>query len=158
SDEDCDYLELQRTFEGDLCLQRQILLARKDHFLFVADALLAESPSAIEHRFTLPLAPGVSFQGANETREGFLVASPKSATATNARPQALVLPLALPEWRIDRRLGTLEAGDDGLTLSQATAAGRGMYAPLFLDLDTRRMTKPVTWRQLTVAENREVQP
>src|SRR4029077_2476291 len=30
SDEDCDYLELQMTFEGNICLQRQVLLARKD--------------------------------------------------------------------------------------------------------------------------------
>jgi hypothetical protein len=158
SDEDCDYLELQMSFDGGVCLQRQILLGRKDHFLFVGDALLECSGRLIEHRFTLPLAPGVTFQGAAETREGFLSSGgSKGNGGSRNRPQALVLPLALPEWRMDRRGGDLESNEAGITLRQA-ATGRGMYVPLFLDLDPRRMTKPVTWRQLTVAENREVQP
>ncbi len=30
-----------------------------------------------------------------------------------------------------------------------------MYAPLLMDLDPRRSRQPLTWRQLTVAENRK---
>jgi hypothetical protein len=33
-----------------------------------------------------------------------------------------------------------------------------MFAPLFLDLKPRRMRRPLTWRQLTVAEGLEIQP
>lgn len=161
SDEDCDYLELELGFESNARLQRQMLLARKDRFLFVADAILAgELVRKIEHRLSLPLAADVAFQAAAETREGILSASPagKSAVATRGRLQALVLPLALPEWRIDRRVGSLECNEGKLSLRQATSAGRAMFAPLFIDLDPRRMTRPATWRQLTVAENREIQP
>ena len=33
-----------------------------------------------------------------------------------------------------------------------------MLAPLFFDLRARRMTRPLTWRQLTVAESLKTQP
>jgi hypothetical protein len=39
-----------------------------------------------------------------------------------------------------------------------SANGRCLFAPLFVDLKPRRLAKPLTWRQLTVAENLTVQP
>jgi len=44
-----------------------------------------------------------------------------------------------------------------LELRQSTL-GRSLFAPLFFDLDRRRFGKPLTWRQLTVAESLAVQP
>jgi hypothetical protein len=33
------------------------------------------------------------------------------------------------------------------------AEGRALLAPLWIDLDPRRIRQPLTWRRLTVAEN-----
>lgn len=48
------------------------------------------------------------------------------------------------------------ATSQGLELHQA-ADGRRLMAPLFLDLDPRRMRRRLTWRQLTVAESLSIQ-
>ncbi len=148
SDEDVDYLELQIDLAGDVCVQRQMLLGREDHFLLLADAVLGPRSGKLEYRGCLPLCPEISFSEADETREGFLVGSKRRAS---------VLPLALPEWRCDRRLGELSQTGRGLELRQSTQ-GRRLYAPLWFDLDRRRTGRPLTWRQLTVAESLVIQP
>jgi hypothetical protein len=144
SDDDVDYLELEAQFDGAR-VQRQMLLARQDRFLLLADAVLGPEPRRIEYRGTLPLRPGVSFRAAEETREGWLA---------GRKPRCAVLPLALPEWRGDSRGGDLSWDEAGLQLSHA-AQGRSLFAPLWIDLDPRRRECPLTWRQLTVAELRE---
>jgi hypothetical protein len=153
SDDDVDFLELEMQLSGGLRLQRQMLLARQDHFLLLADIVLGVEPGRIQYLGRLPLCSGISFRGAGRSREGFLVGSKR---------RALVLPLALPEWRADRpgtrlRVGRLVQTSRGLELRQSAQARR-LYAPLFLDLDRRRMTHRTTWRQLTVAESLEIQP
>jgi hypothetical protein len=145
SDDDVDYLELEAEFTGGVRVQRQMLLARQDRFLLLADAVLGSEPWRIDYRGTLPLRPGVSFRPADDTREGWL---------TGRKPRATVLPLALPEWRGDPRGGALAWHDAGLELTQ-TGAGPSLFAPLWIDLDPRRQDCPLTWRQLTVAELRE---
>ena len=147
-DDDVDYLELEIELEGQWRLQRQICLARDDRFLYVADAVVGQSPAAICYRCRWPLCGDVRFAAAEETCEGLLVGRKKLG---------LVLPLALPEWRTDRRLGQLASSPGGLELQQA-ANSQNLYAPLFVDLDPRRLRKAVTWRQLTVAENLEIVP
>jgi hypothetical protein len=143
SHERADYLELSSEFSEGLRVKRQILLARKDRFLFLADAIVAREPGKLDYRACLPLASATRFDGAEESREGFL---------TGPSRRALVLPLALPEWRADARFGSLEPTEHGLELSQP-AQGCGTYAPLFIDLQPRRFREPFTWRRLTVAEN-----
>ena len=113
----------------------------------VADAILGLRPSRLEYRGCLPLCPRVSFRGADRSREGFLVGSKR---------RALVIPLALPEWRAEqpsdggafmshRCTGELRQTAGGLELCQSADA-RHLYAPLFFDLERRRMTRPLTWR------------
>jgi hypothetical protein len=68
----------------------------------------------------------------------------------------LVLPLALPEWRSDAHIGTLEQTGRRLELAQR-AEGTCLFAPLLVDLKPRRFAQRLTWRQLTVAENLAVQ-
>ncbi len=148
SDDDVDFLELEIEFSGGLRVQRQMLLAREDHLLLLADVVLDSRPRRLEYRGCLPLCPAVSFKPADQTREGFLIGSKR---------RALVLPLALPEWRADRRPGRLVQTEKGLELHQSTRA-RSLYAPLLFDLDRHRMTRPMTWRQLTVAESLVIQP
>jgi hypothetical protein len=183
SDEDVDYLELEIELVEGFRLQRHIVMARKDRFLLLADAVLGPRRAALDYRSTLPLGPQVAFKPASKTTEGALV---------GRKERALVLPLALPEWRDDVSqlavsqlaaqtsgsvplLGASSAGNGfakrnclfqaaahvgerrELELRQSTF-GRALFAPLFFDLEPRRFDKPLTWRQLTVAELLVAQP
>lgn len=148
SDEDIDYLELEIALSGGLRMQRQIALARRDGFLLLADAILGSRSTRLDYTGRLPLCHGVSFEPTAEGREGFLM---------GRRRVGLVMPLALPEWRTEKGIGTLSTTSAGLELRQSTE-GRAMFAPLFLDLNPRRMTRPMTWRRLTVAESLVIQP
>ncbi len=150
SDAKVDYLELELRLSAGLKVQRHILLAREDRFLLLADAVLGRRPARLDYQGCLPLGPGIEFQPARETREGFLVGS-------GAKRRALAIPLALPEWRSDRGGGSLRGTDRGLELCQS-ARGRALWAPLWLDLKPRRIARPLTWRQLTVAEHSVIQP
>ena len=93
SDKDVDYLELEIALENGWRCQRQILLAREDEFLFMADALLGGQPADIQYRSTLPLGSHIRFDTTLESREGFLEGSKR---------RGLVLPLALPECALRR--------------------------------------------------------
>lgn len=146
-DHDVVYVELETSLPGGLHVQRQILLGRDEQFLFMADAVLGEQRGPITYRASLPLAGGTRFEPEAETREGYLAAE---------KPQALVLPMALPEWRSDPRHGSLTADGGRLVLTQRAEAAN-LFCPLFIDLKPRRLSKKRTWRQLTVAENRVIQ-
>lgn len=148
SDDRVDYLELASRFDGGLCVERQILLAREDRFLLLADVLLARGPAKLEYRSRLPLDPTTRFDESEEGREGFLA---------GRRRWGRVLPLALPECRAGACSGSLQRTEHGLELAQSSD-GRGLFAPLFVDLDPRRFRRPLTWRRLTVAENLAAQP
>jgi hypothetical protein len=148
SDDDVDYLELHNLLAGGVRVERHMLLAREDSFLLVADAIVAEAPIGLEYRQCLPLCDGIAFEPTDQTHEGYLVGRKK---------RALVLPLGLPEWRNGAGDDSLAQTGRRLELRQRTERQR-LFAPLFLDLSPRRMTGQVTWRQLTVAENREILP
>ncbi len=148
SDNDVDFLELSIELSGGARLERQILLAREDHFLLLADYLLDTPGGQLKHTSRLPLEGTIKLVPEKETREALLVA---------AKPVARVFPLALPEWRVDPRIGELTASDGHLQWTQQ-ALGTNMAAPVFIDLDRRRLAKQCTWRQLTVAQSLETQP
>jgi hypothetical protein len=149
SDDDVDYLELEIQLDAGLRVQRHMLLARDDRVLLLADAVLGARPAALQYRGLLPLCDGIRFRQACENREGVLL---------GRKRRARVLPLALPEWQpANRQHGELRQTARGLELRQAIE-GRSLFAPLFLDLDRDRLSEPVTWRQLTVAESLRVQP
>ena len=111
SDEEVDYLELEIELAGGVKLERQIVLAREDRFLLLADAVLGSLPGELEYRGVLPLAPQVHFQPAAEGREGLLVRGNAASKPKRSadRPLAQVLPLALPEWRANPSTGELQA-------------------------------------------------
>ncbi len=146
TDKDVDYLELETSFGKGVRVQRQILFAREDRFLLLADAMLTKAPGKLHYQASWPIDSGTVVSPRKRSRE---------VTITAGKPRAEVLPLALPEWRRDIRVGELEAKGDSLQLSQSIE-GCGLYAPLFIDLDPRRRGRPVTWRQLTVAEDRKI--
>jgi hypothetical protein len=147
SDEQVDYMELELDLSGGLRLQRSFLLARHEKFAMVADAVLGSPSSELSYTGRLPLAVDARVRPQDETRE---------LTLLTKRPAARVLPLALPEWRSDTRWGSFQAEDAHLVLCQ-TGTGN-LFAPLFIDLSRRRLRRECTWRQLTVAETRQVVP
>ena len=146
--DDLDFLELEIELSRGVQLQRQFILSRNDDFLIVADAVLATEAGEFDYRCKWPLAPGVSGMQETETRELYLTAG---------KIQSLVLPLALPEWRVARHNGQLDFDDDGLELRQ-NSSGRALYAPLVFDLSPKRSKRPRTWRPLTVAEQLKIVP
>jgi hypothetical protein len=147
SNEDGDYLEIEMEMEGGRTVQRQMLLARLDRFLFVSDVVLGEEESEIEYCHRIPLHAGVRFRPAKLTCEGHL---------HTKRRMAIVLPLLLPEWRNERPPGSLEQVGEYLQYQVRTRARR-LYAPLFFDLSPTRQQQQLTWRRLTVAQQLEVQ-
>jgi hypothetical protein len=149
SDDDVEYLELEVKLADEVSIQRHMLLAREDGFLLMADAVLGIQQGTIEYRGALPLEGYSHFEPAAETREGSLV--------LGRRPRARVLPLALPEWRSGGGRGSLQSTARGLELTQS-ADGQSLFAPLFIDLDARRLKRETTWRQLTVGQDREILP
>ena len=150
SDEDCDYLELGIDLSDGLALERQILLAKQDAVLYVADIIVAggRTPHQLQHTLGLPLGQGTTWRLEKETRDGVLAAG---------KQRIAVLPLALHEWRSDPRGGRLEAADGRLTLTQE-ATGAALACPLMFDLNSSRSNRERSWRQLTIAESLQVVP
>ena len=148
SDKDVDYLELERPLSKTWRVQRQILLARRDGFLFLADALLGEGTAELVCRSEVPLGEGIAARFAQESREGELA---------NHKSMARLLPLALPEWRVEPAQGEL-SGSPSAIRWESRGRGSCLFHPLFIDLDKRRAEKPLTWRRLTIAEDRTIQP
>jgi hypothetical protein len=142
SDENVDYLEMEARWEDGLLIQRQVLLARDDRFMLLADAVLGDRSRLLDYRCTWPLASGAHQRPADETCEVSVCAG---------RTRACVVPLALGEWRVASGAGELQATARGLELRQAQR-GRGLWAPLWIDLDPRRQRAQPTWRRLTVGE------
>jgi hypothetical protein len=144
TDSDGDYLELEMQFTRG-AVQRQFFFSR-ENFVFVADAYLGTDAGDLQYECTLPLADGITFEAAEKSHEGLL---------RGTRPVGLVLPLALPEWRAAEYCGELSSTPAGL-LHRRQARGCRLFAPLFIELDPRRIRREPTWRRLTVAEQREI--
>ena len=148
SDDDVDYLELSMDLTGGARLERQILLARDEMFLLLCDYVIDTAGGKLSHRYRLPLSDDIEFDPEQETREGTLRAG---------KICGRVLPLALPEWRSDPRIGQLSANNQRLQLEQQRE-GKNLACPLLIDLDRARSKKQCTWRQLTIAQSLEIQP
>lgn len=148
SEEGVDYLELEANAGPHYRVQRQMLLAKADQFLYIADVVLGDQDAVLGYEVAMPLASAMKFKPAMETREGMLVGH---------KVNTVVLPIGLGEWRTDRTRGELAGQDAVLRLKHSQQTQR-MYVPLFLSFDPKRVGRSVTWRQLTVAETREAQP
>ncbi len=143
-DKEVEYVEVQMKLAHDWKLQRHMVLAVQDDFLLVADALIGPAPAQLDYQLRLPLAPGAEWERAADSREGWL--------RVHGERRALVLPLALPEWRAESSPGELESRDGQLVLRQSTT-GSALFCPLFLDYSKKRRDQEFTWRRLTVAED-----
>jgi len=180
-DDDVNYLELERPFEGNMKVQRHILLLREDRTLLLADAVLGgDQAGELSYQSQWSLPPNVYIEQEKETREFWLV---------DQQRRALVLPIGLSEWRVGPSAGDVRFIDVGenpgspslgemglrkakgkkqqaspvVTTSslavQASMRGRkAFFMPMWIDLDRRRMTAARTWRKLAVAEKLGLTP
>jgi hypothetical protein len=146
SDDDVDYLELEIQLGRGARIQRHIAMAREDRFLFLADAIFDCPTGTIDYCGRFSLAEEAGLAPAEETNEAFLMGQ---------KAAALALPLALPEWRVEESPGQFTATSEAVEL-RLSGPGGALFAPLFLDLKSPRMTRPLTWRRLTVAESLEI--
>lgn len=171
-DDDIDYIELQQELSDGFLLQRQVALAREDTFLFLADTITgpgSDQPGAkLQYTASLPLVMDVVVDEDKESREIRLLGTKKTESGkkskssksnkvskTSSKPIATILPIGLSEWKAAGQ-GRLHHAADGRLELTMTGTQDGLYVPLFVDLDVKRMVKPLTWRTLTVAESLEV--
>jgi len=155
SDRKAAFLEIAAPLAGGLRLERQVVVLRRERIVLLADAVTpaGDGPGResiidgdLTWRSSVRLAARLEAEQADETREVLVY---------DGAMRCMVLPLGLPEWRV--------AGSGGL----APAAGvlaleqrgrRRLYAPLWIDCDPARIDRPLTWRQLTVADTRRNLP
>ena len=149
SDQDGDFLELECDLEGDAKWQKHFLLARNELFCLTGDVLLDRSGESTRLEGQWPLGQDMGFGAPKETRELFLTHKAKTC--------ASILPVSLSEWRSERSDSELSITDGMMSYSKS-GSGNNLYFPVVLDLDPKRCRKPLTWRQLTVAEKLDIVP
>ena len=142
TDDEGDYLELQAHITPETRVERQLLLARNDDLLFLADAIIGGGDVRIDYVSRLPLVSGVEVQPDRRSRECRLVGKARTAR---------VFPLALPCERILGTAGHFSASSSCLELRQSGMGG--LYAPLFIDWNPARRRSPAVWRPLTIAQD-----
>jgi len=169
SDKKATYLEIIAPLTGGLQIDRQIVLLPADRIVLLADAITqrpdnagsgtlfdgltnaprsaAASAGGLRVESVVPLAAALEGEQAKETRE---------VSIHDTKPRLLALPLALPEWKTAGR-GSFALTPEGLSLDHQTPGNR-CYSPLWLDLEPARQGRPLTWRQLTVADTRQNLP
>lgn len=163
SDKKATYLEIIAPLAGGLQIDRQIVLLPTDRVVLLADTithrageqagdtlpepLRSHANAGLRVESVVPLAATLEGEQADETREVLVY---------DTKPRLMALPLALPEWKTAGR-GGFAVTADGLALDHQ-AAGSRCYSPLWLDLEPARQGRPLTWRQLTVADTRQNLP
>ena len=147
SDRKASFIEITAPLGGGRQIERQVVVLPRERIVLLADAVTSSSaPADLRYRGTLPLAASLDVDSAPETRE---------VVVADTRPRMLALPLALPEWKA-RGGGEFRGESGALVLSQE--GSHRLYAPLWLDCDAKRIGRPLTWRQLTVADSRIILP
>jgi hypothetical protein len=152
SDDDVDYLELECAVEDVCKIQRQVMLMRDEGVVYFADALIAEQPDewSVQSLWTTP--NDIHLQSEPKTTEGKLVRS-----GNQEQTAALLLPVAMPEWR--RSPSHAKMGFHGSTLFlQCDTQSKNLYSPLVMSLLGNERPIAFTWRQLTIAEELQIQP
>lgn len=153
SDAKASFLEIVAPLPGGLQAERQIVLLPRDRVLILTDSITdagaclpaSGRPDRIAYRSHLPLAEAGASREA-ETRELRLKVGERQAWR--------VLPLALPEWRVATAAGGLDEDGDVLRLRGEGQGGRYSF-PVWFDLDPDRSDLPLTWRPLSVADQRQ---
>ncbi len=176
--DDVGYVELEMLLTDGFRFQRSVALAKREGFVLLADAVLppeefmeaseafmepwlpaASTPpepkklrknQGLEYTARLPIFPGVK---AGENADSF-----EMSLYTPREIKALVLPLALPEWR--HQVGKTEGlmCKNGMLEYRCHSPREAIFAPLFFDLYDERLHSSLTWRRLTVAQKLQKVP
>ena len=150
SDGDADYLELELGYVGGWKVQKHILLAKEDNLVLIGDVVLGQGErTRIALKQEYLAGKDIRVYTAEEHNEGFIWSSD---------PMGMLLPLALPEWRNGTRNGHLACNDGAVQYEVNADAVTGLYAPLLFVLNGKAGLKKYTWRQLTIAEELDIQP
>lgn len=148
SDEDADYLELHMELESGYSLERQILLPRNQHFVFLSDIVTGTETANIEYSSILPVTPGIAGSLDGETHELKLKTKGLSAR---------VFPIGLSQDRDFFQPGSLTLNDQNqLVLHQQVSASNALYAPLIIDWEPELKRKAADWTCLTVSEGGKI--
>ncbi|MFM7206846.1 MAG: hypothetical protein ACKO4T_09275 [Planctomycetaceae bacterium] len=149
SDRKATFLEITAPLGDGRRIERQVVMLPRERVVLLADAITAGTGGAgsLRYRGMLPLAASLDAEPSVEHRE---------LVVKDVHPRMLALPLALGEWRTQAAAGSFVGEPGTLTLAQDGA--HRLYAPLWLDCDARRVGRPLTWRQLTVADSRIILP
>ena len=152
TDDDVDYLELECEVENVCKIQRQVMLMREEGVVYFADALIAEEPDQWSIKSTWTVSDDIELHSDPKTTEGRLV-----RTGNVNRTAALLLPVAMPEWRRSPSHSRMDCKGPMLSLQCETSA-KSLYSPLVMSLRGIEATPAYTWRQLTIAEELRNQP
>lgn len=146
-----DYLELELDLTEGFTLQRQVFLARNEHFLVLGEALSGDGfrgkkirNGELKWHSTLPISGGIKTRETEEALETLL--SCRNGVA------GMVLPLALPEWRKQLENGAYFGVRENRLVAKYYVTESALYAPIFVDLEPQRMKSALTWRRLSVGE------
>jgi hypothetical protein len=152
SDDDVDYLELECAVEDVCKVQRQVMLMRDEGIVYFADALIAESADewSVQSIWTTP--DDIFLKSEPKTNEGKLMRN-----GDGEQTAALLLPVAMPEWRRTPSHGKMSFTDHTLSL-QCDTKSKTLYSPLVMSLRGAEQSQAYTWRQLTIAEELHIQP
>ena len=164
SDRKATYLEIIAPLSGGLQIDRQIVLLPRDRIVLLADTITQRPADASGEILPEPLRSHAAAGGLRvesvvplaATLEGEQAEETREVLVYDTKPRVLAVPLALPEWKTAGR-GSFAVTADGLVLDHETSGGR-CYSPLWLDLEPARQGRPLTWRQLTVADTRQNLP
>lgn len=148
-DRDGDFLELECELENGAKWQKHFFLARKDQFLLCGDSFLGLGKCEFDYSLNWAINHDIGFGSPQESTELFLTRKSKSI--------ASIIPISLSEWSIGRSMGNVAINDGNFSF-QTMVTGDNVYCPFFVDLKPSRCRKPLTWRQLTVAEQLKIVP
>ncbi len=152
TDDDVDYLELECEVENVCKIQRQVMLMRDEGVVYFADALIAQNPEHWSVKSTWTLSSDMEFRSEPKTTEGRLVRA-----GSEHLTEALLLPVAMPEWRRSPSHSRMECNGTLLSMQCETRA-KNLYNPLVMSLRGIEASPAYTWRQLTIAEELRNQP
>ena len=151
----CDYVEIELHLSDDYRLQRSLLVNHKDKVLLLTDSVLADDEQntnkSLSYCAKFYVSPKLRAKTSTEATEIEFHPIGRSAA-----PAFRALPLALPEWKTAQPTGLVKGTlteMEGTLILRQESTGKSLFAPLLFDLDTDRLGKRYTWRQLSVGEN-----
>ena len=159
TDDDVDYLELECDLDGTCTIQRQIMLLREEGIVTMADAVIAHSQTAKASEWTVrsswQLDPEIELTPADKSNEAWLKRVSQEGNGAATQTVGLLLPIAFPEWQRSPQIGSFRGSEGRIVLETRSDQPR-IYNPLVVALRGIGKTPPLTWRNLTIAQDLEL--